>query len=48
MLYDLGEYRLAHSYWTKALTKNENQEVEGLEEKIEKAAKAIAAGNAKQ
>ncbi len=48
VLYDLGEYRLAHSYWTKALTKNENQEVEGLEEKIEKAAKAIAAGNAKQ
>jgi hypothetical protein len=34
VLYDLGEYRLAFTYWEKALKKNTEGEVVGLEEKI--------------
>ena len=46
VLYDLGEYRLAFSYWEKAVAKNTEGEVEGLEEKI--AAKKAALQNGKK
>ena len=51
VLYELGEYRLAYSYWEKALSKmteDEKEEVKDLEQKIAAARDAIQNGHGKK